>query len=307
MYWSSGVSVTLNSGKDFFISYNSADRAWAEWIAWQLEEAGFSTIVQAWDFRPGANFVLDMHNAIQASGRTIAVLSPEYLANVSYAASEWAGTFFQDPAGQKCQLLPVRVRACEPAGLLSAITYIDLVGLDGIDAAHRLLASIDTKRAKPTVSPHYPGKPATLSAQEPAYPANWPTISNVPYPRNPFFTGRSGLLQHLRDRLTTANTTALTQAQAISGLGGIGKTQVALEYTYRYEHTYRYVLWASAATSETMLTDFAALAVLLKLPGYDPQDQRTLMPALQQWLTQQRDWLLVLDNADGTQFYTCKT
>jgi hypothetical protein len=41
--------------KDFFISYNEADRGWAEWIAWQLEAEGYSTIVQAWDFRPGGN------------------------------------------------------------------------------------------------------------------------------------------------------------------------------------------------------------------------------------------------------------
>ncbi len=38
---------------DVFVSYNRADRAWAEWIAWTLEEQGFEAIVQAWDIRPG--------------------------------------------------------------------------------------------------------------------------------------------------------------------------------------------------------------------------------------------------------------
>lgn len=46
--------------KDFFISYTGNDRPWAEWIAWVLEEAGYSVVIQAWDFRPGGNFVLDM-------------------------------------------------------------------------------------------------------------------------------------------------------------------------------------------------------------------------------------------------------
>jgi hypothetical protein len=46
--------------KDFFISYAKADQPWAEWIAWKLEDAGYSTVIQAWDFRPGANFVLEM-------------------------------------------------------------------------------------------------------------------------------------------------------------------------------------------------------------------------------------------------------
>lgn len=64
--------------KDFFISYNRADRQGAEWIAWQLEESDYTTVLQAWDFRPGANFALEMHRASTEAERTIAVLSPAY-------------------------------------------------------------------------------------------------------------------------------------------------------------------------------------------------------------------------------------
>ena len=64
---------------DFFISYTQVDRSWAEWIAWQLEEAGYTTVIQAWDFRPGRNFVVDMQYAAAGSERTIAALSPSYL------------------------------------------------------------------------------------------------------------------------------------------------------------------------------------------------------------------------------------
>ena len=59
--------------KDFFISYNRADKSWAEWIAWQLEDAGYTTVIQAWDFRPSSNFVLEMHKAVTEAQRTIAV------------------------------------------------------------------------------------------------------------------------------------------------------------------------------------------------------------------------------------------
>jgi hypothetical protein len=51
--------------KDFFISYTSTDRPWAEWIAWQLEHVGFSVVIPAWDFHPGGNFVLDMQRPLQ--------------------------------------------------------------------------------------------------------------------------------------------------------------------------------------------------------------------------------------------------
>ena len=71
--------------KDFFVSYNKEDRRWAEWIAWVLEEGGYRTVLQAWDFRPGGNFVLDMQKAAVGTRQTIAVLSPNYLqAPVSY-------------------------------------------------------------------------------------------------------------------------------------------------------------------------------------------------------------------------------
>ena len=78
--------------RDFFISYNSQDRKWAKWIAWELEEAGYSVFIQAWDFLPGRNFVLDMQRAASQSRRTIVVLSEDYL-NARFTQPEWATSF----------------------------------------------------------------------------------------------------------------------------------------------------------------------------------------------------------------------
>ena len=66
--------------RDFFISYTRRDRAWAEWIAWTLEENGHSVYLQAWDFRPGSNFVLEIPQAATDARKTLLVLSPAYLA-----------------------------------------------------------------------------------------------------------------------------------------------------------------------------------------------------------------------------------
>jgi phage replication-related protein YjqB (UPF0714/DUF867 family) len=82
--------------RDFFISYTGADRAWAEWIAVQLEAAGYTTVLQAWDFRPGSDFVEQMHRATEQTQRTIAVLSQRYLESV-FAAAEWHTIFAKDP------------------------------------------------------------------------------------------------------------------------------------------------------------------------------------------------------------------
>jgi hypothetical protein len=103
------------AARDFFISYTSADRAWAEWIAWQLEEAGYQIQIQAWDFSPGGNFVVEMQQATVECERTIAVLSANYFSS-EFAKAEWAVAFRLDPTGKKEKLIPVRIEACQPQG-----------------------------------------------------------------------------------------------------------------------------------------------------------------------------------------------
>src|SRR5262245_22433090 len=117
----------------FFISYNQADRAWAEWIAWTLEEAGYRVTIQAWHFRPGQNFVLEMERAATGADRMIAVLSQDYL-NAAFTQSEWAAAFTQDPKGKERKLIPIRVKECKPEGIFASIIYLDLVGLTSQEA-----------------------------------------------------------------------------------------------------------------------------------------------------------------------------
>ena len=121
---------------------------------------------------------------------------------------------------------------------------------------------------------------------------------NVPFRHNPFFTGRTDLLAMLHDQLNQNRSAALTQSQALTGLGGIGKTQTALEYAFRYRDTYNAVFWVRAAGRETLIADFVALAHLLDLPGRDASDQLLVVAAVKRWLEQHEGWLLILDNAD---------
>jgi hypothetical protein len=141
--------------KDFFISYNQKDRAWALWIAQQLESVGYSTIIQAADMPPGSNFVLEMHRAAAEAARTIAVLSPDFLQS-QFTQPEWAAAFAKDPASANRTLLPVRVRECQPAGLLAQIVYIDFVGKTREEARHLLLAGLDHERKRLSLPARFP-------------------------------------------------------------------------------------------------------------------------------------------------------
>src|SRR5260370_20899926 len=136
-------------------------------------------------------------------------------------------------------------------------------------------------------------------------------VWNVPYRRNPYFTGRDDLLEQLdqhfklvgqNDAVSTRRA-AVTQPQAIKGLGGIGKTQLAIEYAYRSQERSRYThnIWVNAVSEEALLTDFVELADLLAaFPAKGETDQRKLVEAIKHWLEQcQERWLLIFDNADN--------
>ncbi len=127
---------------------------------------------------------------------------------------------------------------------------------------------------------------------------SFPRIWNIPHPRNPAFTGREDVLRRLADALQTERTAALSQAQAISGLGGIGKTQIAVEYAYRSHQHYQIVLWTRADTGESLVSGYVAIAGLLNLPEKDEPDQMITVQAVVRWLTTHTQWLLILDNAD---------
>ncbi len=84
--------------KDFFISYNKADKAWAEWIAWQLEDEKYSVIIQAWDFRPGMNFMGEMRRGMDQAERFLGILSPDYL-SAAFSLQELDAALAADPTG----------------------------------------------------------------------------------------------------------------------------------------------------------------------------------------------------------------
>ena len=140
----------------YFISYTENDKSWAEWIAWQIESYGYETVIQAWDFTAGSNFVLKMHEACLHTDATIVVLSDAYL-HKDFPASEWAEAFSRDPSGGQRVLIPVRVERVEPKGLLSPIVYIDLYGVrNENEAVLKLNQGISKGRSKPMTAPPFP-------------------------------------------------------------------------------------------------------------------------------------------------------
>jgi tetratricopeptide (TPR) repeat protein len=282
-----GATVAQSPGRDFFISYTQVNRPWAEWIAVQLEAAGYSTMLQAWDFRPGDVFVQRMHEAVERTKRTIAVLSPAYLAS-GFATSEWQAVFAKDPTGEGGLLVPVRVQECAPPGLLASRVYIDLVDTDEATAKRLLLAGVDRSGARPTSAP-FPGMPVKR------FPGQGPEISNLPA-RNRNFSGRGALLEELHASLEAGSVAAVVPIGAVHGLGGVGKTELALEFAHRFASDYDIAWWVPAEQPTSATAALGALAGRLGVE--DAADQSEMVARLFDRLRQRDRWLLVYDNTE---------
>jgi tetratricopeptide (TPR) repeat protein len=310
----------MEAGTDFFISYTQADRAWAEWIAWTLEEAGYKAKIQAWDFPAGSNFVVEMHGAAARAERTLAVLSPDYLKSL-FGTAEWAAAFAQDPTGEKGKLLPVRVREVSPEGLLAAIVPIDLVGLTEPAARQRLLGRLRKGRAKPAVKPAFPGGPGPLFPGKPIAPRApvkaqvqfhhlpeneipkpglLPPGSYMPFYRNSLFVGREDDLRVIARILKTGETAAVGQIAVVTGLEGVGKTQLASEFVHRYGRFFAGgVFWMSFAEESAVSGKVASSGRGLGLhPDYDNLPLERQVRLVEEAWESPLPRLLVFDNCE---------
>jgi tetratricopeptide (TPR) repeat protein len=185
-------------------------------------------------------------------------------------------TFWYDLPFAKLQGLPTSGNKTVSEWRNKDRAYVEIV--EGIKRAIEDLATQSTNQTVPSTF-----APSTL----------W----SVPYKRNRFFTGRDELLRSLRETFTSDRDASI-HTHAISGLGGIGKTQIALEYAYRYRNDYHAIFWLKGDTPEGLLTDFMQLASMFNLPERNEADQHTVITAIKYALSQTPQWLLIIDNLD---------
>jgi tetratricopeptide (TPR) repeat protein len=292
--------VTID--REFFLSFTGADRPWAAWLLAELDAAGYSSVSQLRDFVAGSNFAVEMDQAARRARRTLGVVSPKAL-EAPYVRQEWAQRLATDPTGERRKLVLVRVEPCEPEGLLGPVVYIDLVGLDEAAARARLreelAAAVRGQRPLPT-EVTFPGDgPAAAVADggRPRFPTALPPVWNLPYRRNPAFTGRELALAELAEQLGRRPAAAVTQA--LQGAGGVGKSALVIEYAYRYRSQFNTVWWVRAEQPATLVGDYAGLAGALRLPGAGQAEQQLAVLAVRRWLEEHDRWLLVLDNAEA--------
>jgi hypothetical protein len=225
-------------GTDFFVSHAGRDTAWAEWLAWQLQQAGYTVELDVWDWAPGEDFVARMQQALERADRLLAVCTEAYFSSV-FGGTELRAAFAHSAAVQG-RIVPVLVEPVTLPALYAPLIHLDLTGLDEATAAARLRARLVGGR--PTSAPPFP-RAGPAPTDRPGFAGALPAVWKVP-PRNPHFTGRDGMLTQLRKRLRAGE--GRLAVQALYGLGGVGKTQLALEYAHRFAADYDMVWWIDA-------------------------------------------------------------
>ncbi|HVS41316.1 MAG TPA: toll/interleukin-1 receptor domain-containing protein [Candidatus Dormibacteraeota bacterium] len=271
-------------GKDFFISRTGADRAWAEWIGYVLEENHYSVHLQDWDFRRGTSFIRNMQQGATLCRRTLAVLSPDYF-NGAFSAMEWEAALARDPRGEEEVLVTVRVRECTPPGLLLRYPYIDLVGLDEAAARRSLLDGVAPGRRKPAVPPAFP------PGQRPAFPGPTAGVSSSDLPGRGRCIGRDDLVR----RLVATVLSKLPSPVPVLGPPGVGKSTltIAMLHDPRIARRFRARRWfirCEGATAATALLTAIAAEVGVEL---GPDLRSRVLAALAATPA-----LVVLDNAE---------
>jgi tetratricopeptide (TPR) repeat protein len=275
---------------DVFLSHNSQEKPQVEALAYRLSERGLTPFLDKWCLVPGDPWQEVIEEALQASASCAVFIGPGDIS--PWHNKEMRAALIRQARERTFRVIPVLLPgATRPderdlPPFLELFTWVDFrAGLEDKYAFHCLCCGIQG------IAPGPPPTEIKAERDTGALPPIW----NLPHLRNPNFTGREDLLTRLRQALTSGQPAALTQA--IHGLGGVGKTQLAVEYAYRHAADYELVWWVRAEEPAALAADYAALAGPLDLPEKDEPDQRLVVQAVRRWLGQHDGWLLVFDNA----------
>lgn len=258
-----------------FVSYTGADVEVATRIADALRRAEHEVTIQAVDFQPGNNFVLEMHKALSDADHVVAVLSRAYEGS-GFGSAEWAAAFAQDPLGEDRRLIGVRVEDYKPSGLLKSIVYVDLVGRDDQEIDELVVGAIES------------GEPITSPTSSGITPGHEATIRGAPGVV-PWFTGRDTDMDAVSDGLARHGRVAIT------GFGGIGKTSLAAAWVRQRQADFDLVLWLHAPNKQRALEAAGDAARELGLVA-EPFDADSAMVRLREHLRASGQALVVLDD-----------
>jgi pentatricopeptide repeat protein len=268
--------VMVTKKEKFFISYTRKDQERAMWIGATLRRAGYETMVQVWDFKPGMSFVSEVENVLKTCDKVIAVLSNAYL-DAYRCRGELTASYIRG-AGK---FIPVRIEDFKIERLWRPILFIDFCNKNEEQAKEALLTRVSVENK--------PSSPDSDSAQK-----KKTHLFNLPE-QSPSFTGQEEKLAEMHRTFEAGNLIALTQS---TESGDVENSNIALEYVYRHLKEYDFVWWVNAETNAIIEQDFTAFAKTNHLVEETEICLEDILGAVKKELEKKDNWLVIFDNAE---------
>ena len=289
------MSATDTDPVEVFISYSHKDEALRKQLGTHLSVLKRQRVIDEWHDRcigAGQEWAGAIDEHLNSAAVILLLVSPDFLASEYCYDREMTRALQRHNAGE-ARVIPVILRTSlwegAPFARLQALpengrAITSWTDRDKAltDVARGLDRAVQQIRAVQAAAERV-GRPTQ----------RLPLIWNVPSLRNPHFTDRKALLDELHQKLMRSPV-ALT---AVRGMGGVGKTQLALEYAYRHAGEFDLVWWLRAEEPSTLLEGYAALAALLGLAQEGVRELAVRADAVCRELARRERWLLVFDNA----------
>ncbi|MEV7614983.1 FxSxx-COOH system tetratricopeptide repeat protein [Streptomyces sp. NPDC089799] len=274
----------------FVISFAGFNRPWAVWIAHRLEEHGHRVTLQRWDPQRDPGIAEALDDLTRAAGKIVLVLSERYFSAGTHTEDEWNAALRAVTEAHPDRFAAVCLTDATLPTAVAALEKTDLWGLDAYEAEYRVLRRLELPTDRVG---------AESGRRGPRFPNDPPEVWGRVPRRNPRFTGRNDVIGALREALAEAPPGA--SVVTLLGLSGVGKTQIATEYAYRFASEYDVVWWVPAEDRPTLRERLADLAPELGLPrgaGSYGEQIRAVLEALRRGNPYSR-WLMVFDGCDN--------
>jgi hypothetical protein len=303
----SGSESTSRNSYDYdvFLSHNRAQKDWTRNLARRLRDEGFNVWFDEWCLRTGENWIDGLARGVEESRKIVLVLSPEFL-GAEWPMFEMYIAILEDPSARKAHIFPLIHTSCDLPPELAFRQALDFSDTHG-DALRyefrlaQLMADLDTSRERPTDFDHFCRMYENVPLGTLPGAGRLPAGSIVPFLPNPNFVGRVEELKSLYEKLEAGASVSLGQTAAATGLGGIGKTQLAVEFVYRYGRRFGGgVFWLDVSDPDNIPNQIALCAGPdgMNLPGSGVLSQGELVAAVvREWCGPRRR-LVIFDNVE---------
>ncbi|MFG3018775.1 FxSxx-COOH system tetratricopeptide repeat protein [Streptomyces sp. NPDC048254] len=270
------------------ISFAGFNRAWAAWIGDRLERRGVRVVYVRWD-APAEETLVDLLRGLAlAEGRILILVSEWYFQLGPRTFEEWNAALREVVGPDPAKFAAVSVTNTQVPAAIAVLGAVDLTNMGADEAERRLLDRLDL----PTDV-----RPGADGARGPRFPAALPEVWGGVPRRNTRFTGREPVLNDAYHLLQGSEPGA--GVLTLHGMPGVGKTQMAAEYVYRFGSEYDVVWWVNAESRVTYRRVLAELSTRLGLSTGDEYGERlrAVRDSLRRGNPYSR-WLLILDGAD---------